>query len=70
MLTHSMTETILIHDPHVRACLMFGRGRFQNVLLVQPTEPFDPRDETQLEAFRNLIWLARYTWHPVHLLIC
>ena len=35
---------------------MFGRGRFQNGVLVQPKEPFDISDEAKLEAFRNMIW--------------
>ena len=37
---------------------MFGRGRVQNGVLVQPAEEFDPRDEARLEAFRNQIWCA------------
>ncbi|KAI0743085.1 acetyl-CoA synthetase-like protein [Daedaleopsis nitida] len=49
-------EAILVQDPHVAACLMFGRGRFQNGVLIQPKEPFDPSDEAQLEAYRNKIW--------------
>ncbi|KIK61185.1 hypothetical protein GYMLUDRAFT_43259 [Collybiopsis luxurians FD-317 M1] len=49
-------ESILLQDPHVSAALMFGRGRFQNGILVQPTKPFDPNDEVQLAAFRNKIW--------------
>ncbi len=39
---------------------MFGRGRFQNGVIVQPKEPFDPADEAKLEAFRNKIWFAVY----------
>ena len=35
---------------------MFGRGRFQNGVLVQPKEQFDPEDDRALEAFRNTIW--------------
>nr|UXY92114.1 ATP/NADPH-dependent carboxylic acid reductase [Trametes cinnabarina] len=49
-------EAILTQDPHVRACLMFGRGRFQNGVLIEPKEPFDPSDEARLEEFRNKIW--------------
>lgn len=50
------TEAILMEDPNVFACLMFGRGRFQNGVLIQPEEPIDPRDEVALEAYRNKIW--------------
>jgi hypothetical protein len=37
---------------------MFGRGRFQNGVLIDPKPQFafDPKDETKLEAFRQLIW--------------
>ncbi|TFK84744.1 acetyl-CoA synthetase-like protein [Polyporus arcularius HHB13444] len=49
-------ETILMQDPHVLAVVMFGRGRLQNGVLIQPKEPFDPEDEGKLAAFRNKIW--------------
>ncbi|KAI0681684.1 male sterility protein-domain-containing protein [Cerioporus squamosus] len=49
-------EAILLEDPNVYACLMFGRGRFQNGVLIQPEEGFDPSDEAALEAYRNKIW--------------
>ncbi|PIL27162.1 hypothetical protein GSI_10304 [Ganoderma sinense ZZ0214-1] len=54
-------EFIITKDPHVRGCLFFGRGKFQNGVLIEPTpdEGFDPRDEKQLEAFRNKICLAK-----------
>ena len=37
---------------------MFGRGRFQNGVLIDPKPPFafDPKDEAKFEAFRELIW--------------
>ncbi len=50
------SEAILCQDPHVHACLMFGRGRFQNGILIQPKELFDPSDEAKLEEYRNKIW--------------
>ena len=45
-------------DPHIRSSIMFGRGRFQNGVLIEPTEDFlvDPADAEQLETFRNKIW--------------
>ncbi|KAI0632701.1 acetyl-CoA synthetase-like protein [Trametes polyzona] len=49
-------EAILLQDPHVHAALMFGRGRFQNGVIIQPKELFDPSDDAALEAFRNVIW--------------
>lgn len=47
-------------DPHVKCSVMFGRGRFQNGVLVEPTEEYaiDPSDEKQVAAFRNMIWLV------------
>lgn len=50
------TEAILLQDPNVFACLMFGRGRFQNGILIQPKEGFDGCDEVKLEEYRNMIW--------------
>jgi hypothetical protein len=37
---------------------MFGRGRFQNGVIVQPKPDhvFDPTDEVKLSMFRNGIW--------------
>ena len=37
---------------------MFGRGKFQNGILIEPTEEFriDPSNIKQLEEFRNKIW--------------
>ncbi|GBE89735.1 acetyl-CoA synthetase-like protein [Sparassis crispa] len=49
-------EAIFVTDPHIKHALMFGRGRFQNGVLVQPTEPFDSSDEGELADFRNKIW--------------
>lgn len=45
---------------------MFGRGRFQNGVLVDPKPPFafDPKDEAKLEAFRGLIWRVYVSSYP------
>jgi hypothetical protein len=43
---------------------MFGRGRFQNGVLIDP-EPrfaFDPKNEEKLEMFRGLIWQVYVSW--------
>ena len=43
---------------------MFGRGRFQNGVLIDP-EPqfaFDPKDEEKLKTFRGLIWQVYDSW--------
>ena len=56
-------EAILVHDPHVAAAIMFGRGRVQNGVLIEPKAEFafDPKDEDRLAEFRNKVWcvLAR-----------
>ncbi|KAA1475309.1 acetyl-CoA synthetase-like protein [Dentipellis sp. KUC8613] len=51
-------EGILCQDPHVLTAVMFGRGKFQNGVLIDPKPQFafDPTDEKKLEAFRNAIW--------------
>ncbi|KAI9464124.1 acetyl-CoA synthetase-like protein [Lactarius psammicola] len=51
-------EGILAQDPHIQSTVMFGRGRFQNGVLIDPKPQFafDPKDEVKLEEFRNLIW--------------
>ncbi|CDO73877.1 hypothetical protein BN946_scf185016.g34 [Trametes cinnabarina] len=51
-------EKIVNQDPHVKSSIVFGRGKFQNGVLVEPREDFviDPRDVKQVEDFRNKIW--------------
>ncbi|KAI0040339.1 acetyl-CoA synthetase-like protein [Auriscalpium vulgare] len=51
-------QAILARDPHIAAAVMFGRGRFQNGVLVEPKREFafDPSDERLLAAFRERIW--------------
>ncbi|KAH8078749.1 acetyl-CoA synthetase-like protein [Cristinia sonorae] len=51
-------EIILSHDPHVQAAIMFGRGKFNAGVLVEPHAQyaFDPSDSEKLAAFRNTIW--------------
>ncbi|KAI0060400.1 acetyl-CoA synthetase-like protein [Artomyces pyxidatus] len=51
-------EAILVRDPHIAAAVMFGRGRFQNGVLIEPEKEFafDPVDEQRLGEFRNKIW--------------
>lgn len=49
-----------MEDPHVRSCVVFGQGRFQNGVLIEPTPDckFDPQDVKALEEYRNKIWYA------------
>ena len=49
---------MLNQDPHISASVMFGRGRFQPGIIVEPKPEFrfDPTDEVKLAEFRNKIW--------------
>ncbi|KAJ7769931.1 hypothetical protein B0H16DRAFT_1516867 [Mycena metata] len=51
-------ENILNQDPHVLSSVMFGRGRFQAGVVVDPKDAFkfDPSDSAKLAQFRNTIW--------------
>ncbi|KAI0755845.1 acetyl-CoA synthetase-like protein [Fomes fomentarius] len=51
-------EKIINDDPYVKSSVMFGRGKLQNGVLIEPTEDyaFDPNDIKQVEVFRNKIW--------------
>ncbi|KAH9939795.1 acetyl-CoA synthetase-like protein [Epithele typhae] len=51
-------EKLINDDPHVKSSIIFGRGRLQNGVLVEPEEEFsiDPTNENELIAFRNKIW--------------
>ncbi|EED77747.1 predicted protein, partial [Postia placenta Mad-698-R] len=51
-------EAIMNLDPHVSASLMFGRGRFQVGMLINPKADhvFDILDEGKLPEFRNKVW--------------
>lgn len=56
----TISEKIINDDPHVKSSVMFGRGKFQNGVLIEPTEDyaFDPSDIKQVEMFRNKIWFV------------
>ncbi|KAJ3528018.1 hypothetical protein NM688_g8049 [Phlebia brevispora] len=51
-------ENIMAQDPHVQAAVMFGRGRPQNGILIEPKKQFvfDTNDATAAEAFKDTIW--------------
>jgi hypothetical protein len=56
----ALLEKILEQDMLIVSSIMFGQGRFNAGVLIDPVtgQGFDPLDETLLEAFRNKIWLA------------
>ena len=47
-----------MRDPFVSGAVIFGRGRFQCGVIVEPKEPykFDPKDMKKLVEFRSFIW--------------
>ncbi|OBZ74338.1 4-chlorobenzoate--CoA ligase [Grifola frondosa] len=51
-------EMILSQDPHLAGAVIFGQGRFQNGVLVEPKDDlkFNPDDQLKLIDFRNKIW--------------
>ncbi|EED77357.1 predicted protein, partial [Postia placenta Mad-698-R] len=51
-------EEILRKDPYVSDCIIFGRGRFQAGVLVQPRSEIRPdtSDDARVAGFRNKIW--------------
>ncbi|KAI0091717.1 hypothetical protein BDY19DRAFT_904330 [Irpex rosettiformis] len=51
-------ESMLIRDTHVQAAVMFGRGRFNAGVLIDPKPAFkfDPANTEKLAEFRNAIW--------------
>ncbi|KAH9834865.1 uncharacterized protein C8Q71DRAFT_797672 [Rhodofomes roseus] len=64
-------ETMMNQDPHVRGSAMFGRGRLQAGILVDPKPEYtvDPSDEAKLAVFRNMIWptvVKMNTYAPQH----
>ncbi|KAF4585088.1 putative PKS/NRPS-like protein biosynthetic cluster [Pleurotus pulmonarius] len=51
-------ETLINRSPAVHCGLVFGRGRFQAGILIEPhpNYAFDPEDLDQLYSFRDAIW--------------
>ncbi|KAF8581155.1 acetyl-CoA synthetase-like protein [Ramaria rubella] len=64
-----IVEAIIMQSPHVKACAIFGQGRFQNGVIIEPTDSFDPSDLETLQNFKNIIWPAveeANTFAPSH----
>ncbi|THU90375.1 acetyl-CoA synthetase-like protein [Dendrothele bispora CBS 962.96] len=51
-------ESIMNQDPHVAASVMFGHGKFQAGIIIEPVkeEQFDPKDQVKLGEFTNQLW--------------
>ena len=51
-------ETLLCSSPLIKGAVMFGRGKSQAGVLIEPSpeHAIDPNDPSALPKFRNLIW--------------
>jgi len=58
------SESILNGDPHVKSAVMFGRGRFNPGVIIDPKPEFvfNPEDQEKLAEFRNRIWCVGYSF--------
>ena len=61
-MTRSFTfpEALLVQDSRIAAAVVFGSGRAQVGVLVQPKEPFDTSDPVKVRSFRDSIWCATF----------
>ena len=48
----------MTRDPRIRAAIMFGQGKFNAGVIIDPTPEFqfDCYDKQKFAEFRNLIW--------------
>ena len=55
---NAILENILNQDPHIQSAVMFGRGKFNAGVLIDPAPAFkfDPCNTTALVEFRRKIW--------------
>ncbi|KAM5541058.1 hypothetical protein V8D89_005369 [Ganoderma adspersum] len=49
-------EALLVQDSLIAAAVVFGNGRAQVGVLVQPKEPFDTGDPVRVRSFQDGIW--------------
>jgi len=51
-------ECILTEDPRVKSAVVFGCGRLNPGVIIDPKPEFafDPEDQERLAEFRNMIW--------------
>jgi hypothetical protein len=55
-------EGILNGDPHVSSAVIFGHGRFNPGVIIDPVPEFafNPEDQKRLAEFRNRIWCVNH----------
>ncbi|TFK80331.1 acetyl-CoA synthetase-like protein [Polyporus arcularius HHB13444] len=49
-------EGIMNEDPHVRSSMLFGHGKFQNGVLINPLDAVSHDDRLALTEYRDRIW--------------
>lgn len=56
--SHDLAENILAQDPNIGTAIVFGHGRMQPGLLVEPTQPERGSEggEQWVEKYKDLIW--------------
>jgi hypothetical protein len=49
-----------VQDPYIKAAVMFGRGKFNPGVIIDPAPQyiFDPSNNEKLAEFRSSIWLV------------
>lgn len=52
------SEAIMMKDPRIRSAVMFGQGKFNTGVIIDPIPEFqfDCCDRQKFAEFRNLIW--------------
>ncbi|THV00415.1 hypothetical protein K435DRAFT_854762 [Dendrothele bispora CBS 962.96] len=53
-------ESLLLTDKRIASAIMFGRSKFQVVILIMPSNDwvFEPSDLVKLSEYRNMIWFV------------
>lgn len=49
-------ESLIVSSPLVSGCVMFGHGKNECGVLIEPRDPVSPDDPTALAEFRKTIW--------------
>ncbi|EJF61432.1 acetyl-CoA synthetase-like protein [Dichomitus squalens LYAD-421 SS1] len=51
-----VNQSGLVQDPEIAVAVVFGSGRAQVGVIIQPREPFNRNNVSELQAFRDRIW--------------
>lgn len=56
ILTVRLSEQIIGRSPLVNSTLLFGSGRSQNGVLIEPVTPVDPENAEKQREFKDAVW--------------